>query len=54
MAEQALHALLAAPGSSRTVFPSKSHMNMFFGSEGGIAAQVVAIAEDMRADAKAQ
>ena len=43
-AEHSLHVLLAAPGAKRLVFPTRSHMKMFFGVEEVIAAQVVEVA----------
>jgi pimeloyl-ACP methyl ester carboxylesterase len=45
-AEHNLHALLARSGA-RTVFPSRHHGMMFFGMEGPISDQVVAIDDDI-------
>lgn len=46
-AEHALHALLARSGT-RTVFPSRSHGDMFFGLEAFIADQVLLLAQDVK------
>ena len=43
--EHNLHVLSGAAGSHRVVFPSKTHMGMFFGAEAFIADMVVEIAE---------
>ena len=45
-AEHALHVLLARCGA-RTVFPTRSHGDMFFGLEPFIAAQVALLAKEM-------
>jgi pimeloyl-ACP methyl ester carboxylesterase len=42
--EHALHAALAGEGGQRLVFPTRSHVNMFFGLTGLVAAQVDEIA----------
>ena len=47
-AEGALHALLARTGA-RTVFPTRSHTNMFFGLEPFIADQVRLLAQEIDA-----
>ena len=45
-AEHTLHVMLARSGA-RTVFPTRSHGDMFFGLEPFIAAQVALLAKDM-------